>query len=167
MSPGLKWFIAVFTVVVITVAAFLFLVRFHDGPMGIISGGPFTTGTPVDAVEDWDFLDNYMTIELQTMAPPSSRTMWLVVYDNAPYVISSYMNTNVGRLWKQWPKTVEEDPRAIIRVDGMLYEMTLERQTDGDDLLAVLEAFNSKYNTHYTQEAIDSGSSWLFELEPR
>ena len=93
--------------------------------------------------------------------------MWLVVKDNHPYVISSYMNTNIGKLWKQWPRRVEEDARAIVRADGKLYDVTLVRRTAGDNIDGVLQAFNEKYNTEYNEESVRNGSSWLFELTPR
>ncbi|MBT3867840.1 MAG: hypothetical protein HOF19_07995, partial [Gammaproteobacteria bacterium] len=81
MSRGLKWFFSFIITVFIAVGAVLFLVRSHDGPIEILSGGPFQTGERVPSSDDWSFLTDYATLEMQTMAPPRSRTMWLAVYD--------------------------------------------------------------------------------------
>ncbi len=44
MSRGPKWIFSFIITVFIAVGAVLFLVRSHDGPMKILSGGPFQTG---------------------------------------------------------------------------------------------------------------------------
>lgn len=167
MSRGLKWFLSVISAILLTVVVLLVLVRSHDGPMEILSGGPFESGELVTDISDWSFIDKFMTIEMQTMRPPRSRTMWVVVHDNRMFVISSYMNTGIGRVWKRWPRQLDEDNRAIIRADGKLYELQLVRITEGDFIGHVLDGFNQKYRTPFTTEMIDNGSSWLFELRER
>ena len=167
MSRGLVWFIGVIATLLVAVILLLVLVRSADGPMEILSGGPFRTGEVVSNITDWTFMDEHMAIEMQTMLPPRSRTMWLIVHDNRPYVISSYMNSKLGRLWKQWPRTIEKDNRAIIRLDGKLYELALTRVSVTSETEAILGRFNEKYKTRFTLADIESGSSWLFELSPR
>lgn len=141
------------------------LARKHDGPIEIFSGGPFTSGEVFQHPDDWSFLKSQMTVELQTMAPPSSRLMWLVVVDNRLYVISDYMTSSIGKVWKQWPRKLEEDNRAIVRVEGKLYEFVLERIHEGDQINAVLDRFNEKYRKKMGIEDLDSGKTWLFELK--
>ena len=167
MSKVLQWFIGLIAVLVIGIGSLLFMLRSHDGPMEIISGGPFKTGELVTGVTDWSFLKDRTTIELQTMRPPRSRVMWLVVHQNRPYVLSSYMNTVVGRVWKRWPRRVEKDNRAIIRADGKLYALQLTRILESEQIAPVLESFNHKYDIRLTPEVIRTGSTWLFELTPR
>lgn len=164
MSRGLTWFIGILVVIIVAVSSLFLVVRSSDGPMEIISGGPFTSGETTAAVSDWSFLQSKMTIELQTMLPPRSRTMWLAVHDNRLYVVSRYMNTLVGKIWKQWPHSIAQDNRAIVRADGKLYPLLLERQTDSSALLGVMEVFNTKYNTNLTAESVDKGNAWVFEL---
>ncbi len=165
MSSGLKWFVSVISVILIALVVLFVLIRFHDGPMEILAGGPFKSGELVTEVTDWSFMDEFLTVEMQTMQPPRSRTMWVVVYDNRLYVISSYMKTGVGRLWKRWPRQLDEDNRAVIRADGKLYELQLVRVPEDDEVIAgVVERFNEKYNTPYTAEVVTSGNTWLFEL---
>ena len=62
MSRGLKWFFSFIITVFIAVGAALFLVRSHDGPMEILSGGPFQTGELVAASDDWSFLTDHATL---------------------------------------------------------------------------------------------------------
>jgi hypothetical protein len=167
MSRGLKWFFSFIITVFIGVGAVLFLVRTHDGPIEILSGGPFQSGELVAASDDWSFLTDHTTIEMQTLVPPRSRTMWLAVYDTRLFVISGYMNSRVGKVWKQWPHQVKENNLAIVRANGMLYELQLVRHKEGKFIGGVLELFNQKYGQRLTQDTIDNGGAWLFELTAR
>lgn len=167
MSRGAAWFSGFVLIIVIAIVSLLLAVRYADGPMEIISGGPFQTGELVTDVSDWTFLTDEMTIEMQTMVPPRSRVMWLVVHENRPMILSSFMNTAIGKMWKQWPKRVADDNRAILRSDGKLYHLSMDRLMVDEDTQAILDLFNSKYDTQYTLEDITAGNSWLFELTPR
>ena len=168
MSRGLKWFIAItaslFTVIVLV----LVLARYHDGPVGIISGGPFDTGEPVTGITDWQFLDDeFQTVELQTMEPPRSRTMWLVAHNGRPYVVSSYMKTAVGKVWKKWPRQLEKDNRAIVRADNRLYTFRLIRIPSDDAVVKpVVERLAEKYRVPLTVEDVETENTWLYELRP-
>ncbi len=167
MSRGLKWFFSFIITVFLAVGAVLFLVRSNDGPMEILSGGPFQTGELVAAADDWSFLTDHATLEMQTMTPPRSRTMWLAVYDTRLFVISGYMNSRVGKIWKQWPHQVKENNLAIVRANGMLYELQLIRYKEGNFIDGVLELFNQKYGQRLSKDSIDNGGTWLFELTAR
>ena len=87
--------------------------------------------------------------------------------DGRMYVISSYMNTYLGKAWKRWPRQVLKDNRAIVRADGKLYDLALIRVAEDEMIPSVLDRFNEKYKTNFDVEIIRSGSSWLFELVPR
>lgn len=167
MSRGLKWFTGITVTVFVAIGTLFYLVRFNDGPMEIISGGPFIRGELVTDVDDWSFLSGRATIELQTMLPPRSRTMWLVVYDNRLFVLSSYMNTMVGKVWKKWPRTIEKNNLAVVRADDKLYQLQLIRRHEGKFVEPVLELFNEKYHTTQKAEDIELGNAWLFELTAR
>ena len=75
----------------------------------------------------------------------------------------------MGKIWKHWPMEAEKDGRAILRVDGKLYERTMVRIEEGEILNGVLGELSRKYAGGFTvsQENIDSGDLWIFELEPR
>ncbi len=166
MSTGLKWFLALILTIFVGLGILFYAVRYHDGPMEIISGGPFTTGELIENVDDWSFLRDHQTVAMQTMVPPRSRTMWIVVSDNRPFIVSSFMNTAFGKLWKQWPRKIAEDNRVIIRVDGKLYRFNLERVTSENVPDGVLVRFTEKYGVDSNREEIENGNNWIFELKP-
>lgn len=150
----------------------LFLVgmRFHDGPMGIWSGGPFTSGLPAPAPASWDFLTDRSTIEFQTLSPATSRTVWLGVHKGRLFILSGYMKTGYGKIWKQWPHyVVDRDDRIILRIDGKLYEQRLRRITGGRVAATVLDIFGHKYTLGAGENdlPVTQGDVWMFEVVPR
>ncbi len=144
--------------------------RFADGPLEIIAGGPFTSGELQAGPEpDWSPLKDRPTVEFQLNEPARSRTTFVMVHDGRLFIPSGYMTTWYGKLWKHWPFQAEADPRALLRVDGKLYERTMVRLTEGPDLAPVLAELSRKYGggNPIGPEAVDSGYLWLFELAPR
>lgn len=143
--------------------------RFHDGPLEILSGGPFRSGELTPAPASWDFLKDRQQIEFQTLDPASSRTVWLGTVDGRLFLVSGYMNTGYGGLWKQWPHYLENDDRVILRVDGKLYQQRLERITGGDIVPRVLTEFDRKYGIGAASDdtPITSGDAWMFEVVSR
>ena len=75
MKTILKIFGGLIGLVVIVVVGTLIGARFADGPMGLIAGGEFTSGTPagLNAEPDWSFVKDYQTVEFQLLNPASSR----------------------------------------------------------------------------------------------
>ncbi|MGE0621175.1 MAG: hypothetical protein AB7I04_21995 [Pseudomonadales bacterium] len=156
--------------VILATAGVLVAARFHDGPLELVSGGPFTSGEQYTGAEpDWSFLKDYVTVEFQLLDPVRSRTTWIVEHDNRIFIPSGYMNSTVGKLWKQWPKEAERDGRAILRVDGRLYERQLVRIRSGDILTPVLAELGRKYvgGQPVPLAAVTSNDLWIFELVPR
>ncbi len=152
-----------------TTGAGLVGMRFHDGPLEILSGGPFRSGELAPTPTSWEFLKNRQQIEFQTLEPQTSRTVWLGVVDGRLFLVSGYMNTGYGGLWKQWPRYLEDDDRIILRVDGKLYEQRLERILGGDLVLPVLAEFDRKYGVGAVDDdsPVRSGDTWMFEVLPR
>ena len=149
--------------------------RFHDGPfagpLAIVAAGPFKTGELQRGSEepDWAFLRDYPTIEFQLLDPPRSRTTFVMETGGRIFIPSRYMNTIRGRLWKHWPMEAEEDGRAILRVDGKLYERQLVRIQEREIVSAVLAERSRKYGDSFAllSALVASGDLWLFELQPR
>ena len=142
--------------------------RFSDGPSAVFSGGPLVAGELVTGPEpDWSFARDVGTIELQLLDPPRSRLIWIAESEGKIYVVSGYMNSFLGRLWKKWPAQAERDGRAILRVDGKRYERTLVRIKTGPVVEAVTAEFSRKYRAGMTPATIESEGTWLFELAPR
>ena len=169
MKKVLKWLGISALLVIALIALGLFSMRFHDGPLEILSGGPFKTGTLTEAPEDWSFLRDRSTIEFQTMVPAQSRTVWLATHERRLFVVSGYMTTNYGAIWKQWPHYLEDDDRVILRIDGNLYEQRLERIHSGPEVIPVLNEFSRKYGDGdaASDEAVASGYTWMYEVVDR
>ena len=175
MLGFLKWVGIIIGVLVLGVALFLFGMRFHDGPIEIITGGPFKTGELTEPPNDWSFLTDRMEIEFQTMEPDSSRIVWLVVLEKRLYVISGYMNTGYGKIWKQWPHHLVADDRVIVRIDNELYEQRMVRMMEHPQLLDLMTINAKKYGdgaalsftAEQLNEALLAGDYWLFEVLDR
>ena len=99
-------FVVLGVLVLIPVVAFVTLAvsaRNSDGPSTVFSGGPLVAGELVTGPEpDWSFARDIGTIELQLLEPPRSRLIWVIEYEGKVYVVSGYMGSRIGRLWKRW-----------------------------------------------------------------
>ena len=168
MKKVLRWMGIAFAAVVLCIGLFLFGMRFADGPRGIVAGGPFTTGELVEGPEpDWGFIRDKMTVEFQLEEPARSRTTWIMEHEGKIYIVSGYMTTTWGKIWKKWPAEAEKDGRAILRVDGKLYERRLLRLTEGPAIEPIVKRLGEKYKVPVTLEAVQSGYLWVFEMAPR
>ena len=165
----LKWVVGAFGAVVLSLVALAIGARFGDGPIAILPGGPLESGELVTGTEpDWTFARDTMEMELQLVEPPRSRTIWLQVHDKKLYVVSGYMNTPIGKIWKKWPAQALKDGRALIRIDGNRYERELVRILNDRPLLEAIAAeVNRKYGAPLTADMAKSGDAWFFALEPR
>lgn len=163
-----RWLAILVALVVIAIGAVLVGARFHDGPLGIIAGGPFVKGEPVTGPEpDWTFAHDINTVEFQLLSPARSRTTWILEHDGKIYIPCGYMQSTVGRLWKHWPIEAERDGRAILRIGGKLYPRQLVRVQDPAVIAPLTQEISRKYGAPATPETVTSGSLWLFELAPR
>ncbi len=156
-------------VALVAVVALVVGARFADGPLAIIPGGPLESGDRVTGPEpDWTFARDIMDMEVQLLEPPRSRTTWLQVYDKKLYIVSGYMSSTLGKIWKQWPAQAVEDGRAVIRIDGKRYERQLVRILDDRTLLEAIAAeVNRKYGAGLSADMAASGNTWFFAVGPR
>jgi hypothetical protein len=169
MRRFLKWILTCIILLVMLVGALLFAARYSDGPLEIIAGGPFTSGELSPAPDDWSFLVDRDTIEFQTLNPARSRTVWLAVHDSRLFIVSGYMTTGYGAIWKQWPHYLLQDDRIILRIDGQLHEQRLQRITSGPDIEPVLSEFSRKYGDGLGLGAteVTEGHTWMYEVVDR
>ena len=165
----MKRLVKVVVIVILIVLLFFLATRFTDGPMGLVTGGAFSSGEVVSEEPDWRFVRDYDTVEFQLLEPARSRTTWIVEHNGRIYIPSGYMLSTVGKIWKQWPLHAQKDGRAILRVDDKLYPRQLVRITDSSELPAVLAELSRKYanNMPISTAEVDSGSLWIFELVQR
>ena len=163
--------------IVLVIVSIFVVARFSDGPIGngppleMVTAGPFKTGDLQAGLDepDWSFLKDYPIVQFQLLDPPRSRTTFIMETDGRIFIPSGYMNSTMGKIWKHWPMEAEKDGRAILRVDGKLYARTMVRIQEGEILDDVLAELSRKYAGGFpiSQENIDSGDLWIFELEPR
>jgi len=176
MVAALKWLGIMIGALILAIVVFIFAVRFNDGPIAIFTGGPFKSGELTEAPDDWSFLKGRPEIEFQTMDPDTSRVVWLGVVDTRLYIVSGYMNTRYGKIWKQWPHYLEEDDHVILRIDGKLYEQRLERLMAHPQLREIMSLYAEKYGegvlpSDVTAEqlagSLQAGDFWLYEVVDR
>ena len=165
----LKWLGGAIGFVLLALLVVVFAARFGDGPTAILPGGSLEAGELVQGPEpDWSFARDVPEMEFELVEPARSRTIWLEVYDKKLYVVSGYMNSAVGKLWKQWPAQAEKDGRAVVRIQGKRYERQLVRIHDDRPVLEGIAAeVNRKYGAALTADMAATGDVWFFALEPR
>ena len=142
--------------------------RYSDGPIAIFPGGELVSGELHTGQEPaGTFARDISELELQLLDPPRSRTLWPEVHDKRLFVVSAYMNSPVGGIWKKWPAEMEKDPRARIRIDGKRYERTVKRTHDPVVIAAINSEIGRKYGQAPSPDADQTGDVWYFELVPR
>jgi hypothetical protein len=154
----------------VVIGGLLIGARFADGPIAIIAGGPFTSGELVSGPEpDWSFVRDVQEVEFQLLEPPRSRTTWILDHEGKAYIPCGYMTSWWGKLWKQWPREAEKDPRILLRIGDSLYERKLVRVREGPVVAPLLAELGRKYvgGREIPIEAVASGNLWLYELAPR
>ena len=165
----LKWLGGAVAALVILLLVAVLAARLGDGPTAILPGGPLEAGEMYSGPEpDWTFARDVPEMEFQLVEPPVSRTIWLQVVDGKLYVVSGYMNSAVGKLWKHWPMQAAKDPRAVIRIDGRRYERKVVRLgPDHPALGGIAAEVERKYGAPLRAEMAATGDAWFFALEPR
>jgi hypothetical protein len=165
----LKWLGGAIGFVILALLVVGIGARFGDGPTGMLPGGPLVAGELVEGPDpDGSFARDIAEMEFELVEPARSRTIWLEVYDRKLYVVSGYMNSPLGKLWKKWPAQAEKDGRAVIRIQGKRYERQLVRIRDDRALLDGIAAeVMRKYGALLTADMAATGDAWFFALKPR
>jgi hypothetical protein len=135
--------------------------RFADGPVMLFPGGALRSGEWVDApVDDWTFASDVQEIELQLESESSSRTTWILVKEGQAYVPCS-LGFPPG---KRWHFAASEDGRAVLRIDGRRYPVTLTRaETEPGLGEALLPEVTRKYGNVPPSDA----GVWIFRVASR
>ena len=137
------------------------------GPLGPIPGGALR-GEPVTGpVQDWAFLDDEHTVQLETNpSDPYSVNIWIGHEGGRPYIPSSLIAGVAEPTERQWVENVLDDPNVRLKVQGRLYDLRAVRVEDDTERESVRAALLAKYEV----EASDDGhedQAWIFRLEPR
>jgi hypothetical protein len=150
-----------------------------DGATVVFPGGEMVAGELHSGPEpDWSFTDDIFTIELQLNDPMATRTIFILESEGKIYVVSGYMKSFLGRIWKEWAFEADEgNDEGVLRVNNVRYPRQLVRIKEGDVLNGVAAKLLAKYSgvpKPVSAEAIaaaradiEDGNSWIFELTPR
>jgi len=147
----------------------------EDGPSILFPGGELVTGELHSGPDpDWRFTDDIPVIELQLDNPMSSRRIFIMESDGKVYVPSGYMQSFLGRLWKDWAfQAAEGDGLAVARINGIRYERQLIRISEGESIDGIARKMATKYSggapdaVANIKKSISDGDTWIFELAPR
>ena len=86
-------------VLVVLAVGIYFGARLHDGPLGMIPGGPLVAGDFVETpTTDWAFAKELSEIEPQLESQSISRTTWILVRDRVAYIPCS-LSFPPGKSW--------------------------------------------------------------------
>ena len=150
-----------------------------DGATVVFPGGEMMAGELHTGAEpNWSFTDDIFTIELQLNDPMATRRIFILESEGKIYVVSGYMKSFLGKIWKEWAFDADEgNDEGVLRVNNVRYPRQLIRIEEGDVLNGVAAKLLAKYSgvpTPVSAEAIataradiEDGNSWIFELTPR
>ena len=150
-----------------------------DGATVVFPGGEMVAGELHTGAEpNWSFTDDIFTIELQLNDPMATRRIFILESEGKIYVVSCYMKSFLGKIWKEWAFDADEgNDEGVLRVNSVRYPRRLVRIEEGDVLNGVAAKLLAKYSgvpTPVSAEAIataradiEDGNSWIFELTPR
>jgi hypothetical protein len=156
----LKILVRILLLLVLGLAITAVVARFHDGPISIFPGGPLVAGEVVATpVSSWTFADSIETIELQLVDDDTSRTVWVLGEGGRAYIPCS-LGFPPG---KTWHERADVDGRAMLRIDGKLYPVTLSRVGDEALRSRLAEIVVSKYGAPPPSDA----GIWFFSIESR
>jgi hypothetical protein len=156
----LKILIKIVVVLALLVGLVFAAARLHDGPLALIPGGPLASGNLVARpVTDWSFADRIDTIEMQLIGDETSRTTWILVSNGRAFIPCS-LGFPPG---KSWYRRADVDGRALVRIDGKRYPVTLRRVADAALEQELTDIVGSKYGGG---PASDAGV-WFFAVESR
>jgi hypothetical protein len=161
MVGVLKWLGLVILGIAVLAVCIVFGARLADGPLGPVPGGPMSGQLVAEPVTDWGFIVERDTVELEVNPDaPRAITTWVVGYGGQPFIPSGFGAR------KTWTAQLVADGRAVLRVDGKLYERQAVRVTDEDLLEELRAVLIRKYDLD--PEGNFSGSeTWFFRLDPR
>jgi hypothetical protein len=151
-----RWLLRLVLVLAIGIAALAFVARFLDGPIGPLPGGPLRAGVFVsEPVTDWSFAASEQEVELQLDAQSLSRTTWILVHEGRAFVPAA-TGFPPGKTWHQ---AALADGRALLRIAGKRYPVTLTKVDDPVLAAAVRRVAETKYPQR------PNGEVWLFAVK--
>ena len=129
-----------------------------NGPLLLLPGGALG-GETRPAPGDWTFAGDHGTAQLETRPDePYSVNLAYTVLNGQLYI-------NAGGTETQWVSNMQTDPRVRLRIDGVIYELTAERVTDGDEILAFAKAWTGQ--SFFRRDPASYEEVWVYRLAAR
>ena len=155
-----RWILGLLALAVVGLAAVAFLARLGDGPLGPLPGGPLRSGElATEAPPDWAFATDVQEIELQLASQDTSRITWILVREGTAYIPCSLDFPP----FKSWYRKAAEDGRALVRIAGRRYPVTLQKVEDEATIAALRQLAAAKYAKGPRPP---EGRVWFFRLNP-
>lgn len=127
-------------------------------PVGPIPGGKLS-GETAPQPDDWMFSDEFKNIQLETDPDdPYSVTVWCATQQGQLYIAAARGTES------KWATNLIGDPRARVRIDGLLYDRRAVRVDDAEEADKVLEMFVAKYDFDVPSEE-ERARAILFRME--
>jgi len=159
----LRWLLRIVAAGVALLALLFLLARLHDGPLGPLPGGALEAGEEVTApVSDWSFATDIGEVELQLRSQSRSRTTWILVHEGEAYVPCS-LGFPPG---KSWHRDALADGRAVLRIDGKRYPVTLSKLDDAE-AESLAAPIQSEVERKYGRAPPSDAGVWLFRVASR
>jgi hypothetical protein len=154
---ALRWIGRILAALVVLAVVAYYGARLHDGPLGLIPGGPLEAGEVVgEPIADWAFAKDTGEIELQLDSQRQSRTVWFFVLDGQGYV-----PCRLG--FDFWQRQAVVNGAARLRIEGKLYPVTLSKLDD-----TIAQQMSNRVNAELTRKYGDLPPSeagvWLFQV---
>lgn len=145
---------------VVTALAVAGFARLGDGPLAMLPGGAFASGEWVDApVDDWSFAADIAEIEFELDGESTSRTAWILVEGGKAWIPCSLSFPP----FKRWHERALANGRAVLRIDGKRYPVTLTRDEDAETGRRLRAIAQAKYANLPSTEA----GVWVFRVASR
>ena len=154
---ALRWIARILAALVVLAVVAYYGARLHDGPLGLIPGGPLEAGEVVaEPIADWAFAKDTGEIELQLDSQRQSRTAWFFVLDGQGYV-----PCRLG--FDFWHRQAVVSGAARLRIEGKLYPVTLNK-LDDTIALQMSNRVHAELTRKYGDLPPSEAGVWLFQV---
>jgi hypothetical protein len=137
------------------------------GPVGPFAGGALSGEPGPAVVEDWSFVAEVETAQLETTPDdPHSVNTWAVGIGSALYVPTSMILGPKTPSKRSWVERVREDPRVRIRLGKHVFERVAVRVEDPDESERARSALEAKYDLD-PAERDPERTIWIYRLDER
>lgn len=135
--------------------ALIFLMTACGRPFLILPGGELE-GTVAVAPNDWEFLGEVKTVQLETRPEdPYSVNIWAIG-------LGSHVYVHAGANRSTWVEHMEANPSVRLRIEDLIYPLEATRVESQDEFDRFSDAYEKKYGSRPRNEVVSE--VYLFRL---